>query len=499
MQIIKTGARCAALMLTLTLAACGGGGAADESPSAAASLTSEASAQAPDTLALGASADAAPAAAPTPVEMAVGAAPTLAARAETGSDNASAMSLLQLRPLHSLKDAAEVEPMAAMAGSAGYTPQDLRQAYAFPQLPANLDTASAAQKAALGLGQTIYIVVAYHEPAVLSYLNIAAQRFGLPTCTQAVIDNRTAMPLAAAPTTGCVFSVVGADASGNVAALPGVNIRWGDEEALDTQLIHAAAPLARIVVVAAQAADAQSLGGAIRLANKMGNGVVSMSFGAGDRAAFGMMDPLFQAAGMAYVASTGDAGYNNGTTTWPAAVPTVLAVGGTSLSWDGKTRTEQAWSLGGGGASTWRAAPAYQKGYNVTSSRGEIVTTTRMLPDVSLNADANTGYLVYALGPMGPAWFKAGGTSASAPIWGGLVAAGNAMRKANKKAAMTSVHQVLYRTVGMTAPTYQGNIFDVTTGSNGSCATCTAARGFDLATGLGTPNVSSLLSTFAAN
>jgi subtilase family serine protease len=48
------------------------------------------------------------------------------------------------------------------------------------------------------------------------------------------------------------------------------------------QWAHATAPLARIVLIEAADASLNSLLGAVKLANAMGPGVVSMSFGAAE-------------------------------------------------------------------------------------------------------------------------------------------------------------------------------------------------------------------------
>ena len=64
------------------------------------------------------------------------------------------------------------------------------------------------------------------------------------------------------------------------AAAPAYDAGWATEIALDVQWVHATAPLARIVLIEAVDPGVNSLVGAIKLANAMGPGVVSMSFGA---------------------------------------------------------------------------------------------------------------------------------------------------------------------------------------------------------------------------
>jgi subtilase family serine protease len=404
----------------------------------------------------------------------------------------------QVRPLHA-SALPTVMPLNGAAGNvAPYSPAEFRAAYGFPALPGAWNALTAQQQQDMGAGQTIYIVVAYHEPRTLALMNQAAQQFGLPACTEVAVGAGTPLPLGAPPAQ-CTFSVVGADAAGNIAPVPGSNAAWSMEEHMDTQLAHAAAPLARIVVVAAQGPDVASMAGAIRLANRMGPGIVSMSFGTDDRSVFNAYDGAFAAAGMSYVAAAGDDGWNNGTTFWPSAVSTVLSVGGTTLQWNGTTRRETTWSGSGGGASSFRAVPSYQQGLTVNAA-GCAAPQRRMTPDVALNADVTTGFLVLSTTSGGnTSWYAAGGTSASAPVWAGVLAVGNAQRTAAGRSLLAgSVHDVLYRGLGSDPTLYQGGFLDVTSGANGSCATCNAGGGYDLTTGLGSPRVGSVVQKLAA-
>jgi hypothetical protein len=56
---------------------------------------------------------------------------------------------------------------------------------------------------------------------------------------------------------------------------------------------------------------------------------------------------------------------------------------------------------------------------------------------------------------------------------------------------------MIYGQISTVPGTYASGFADITKGANGSCATCTAKLGFDPVTGLGTPNVSNLVSTLA--
>jgi subtilase family serine protease len=102
----------------------------------------------------------------------------------------------------------------------------------------------------------------------------------------------------------------------------------------------------------------------------------------------------------------------------------------------------------------------------------------RTVADVSAVADPNTGVSVFdSFGFQGQkGWFVVGGTSASAPIIAGVYAlAGNA--------ALVDYGSFPYA--------HTASLFDVTSGSNGTCSPaylCTAGVGYDGPTGLGTPN-----------
>ncbi len=471
-------ARRAAALAALALVACGGGGGGGGGSQLPQGVLSS----------------------PAPASGAAGPCDALAPQATSlAAADAQAAQLAQVRPLYATALPTVVPLSGASGNVAPYSPQEFRAAYGFPALPGSWSGLGAQQQRELGAGQTLYIVVAYHEPRTLALLNQAAQQFGLPACTEVSVGAGTPLPLGAPPAQ-CTFSVVGADAAGNIAAVPGANAAWSMEEAMDTQLAHAAAPLARIVVVAAQGPDVASMAGAVRLANRMGPGIVSMSFGTGDRSFFGAYDDAFAASGMSYVAAAGDDGWNNGTTFWPSAVPTVLSVGGTTLNWTGTARSESTWSGSGGGASSFRAVPAYQQGLGVASA-GCTAPQRRMTPDVALNADVATGFLVLSTNSSGNAtWYAAGGTSASAPVWAGVLALANAQRSAAGRSLLAGagVHDGLYRGVALDPTVYQAGFLDVTTGANGSCVTCNATGGYDLATGLGSPRVSSVVQRLAA-
>jgi hypothetical protein len=177
-----------------------------------------------------------------------------------------------------------------------------------------------------------------------------------------------------------------------------------------------------------------------------------------------------------FVASSGDSGaWTSPQRTqvgveWPASDPTVLSVGGTSLqvTSSGGYLGESAWTGGGGGYSRVYGEPSYQRGVQNTG--------VRTVPDVSYDADPNTGVPIYSSSAGG--WLVTGGTSAAAPQWAGLVALANQGRALVGLGPLDGASQTipsLYR--------FSSDLRDVTSGSNGFSAT----RGYDLATGLGSP------------
>ncbi len=116
----------------------------------------------------------------------------------------------------------------------------------------------------------------------------------------------------------------------------------------------------------------------------------------------------FDQAGVAFVASAGDAG---APASWPAASPNVLSVGGTALTLGAGNAwsSEVGWSGSGGGPSAYESQPSYQKGVVTQTS------TARATPDVAYDASPSTGVAVYDSVPYEGTtygWLEVGGTSA---------------------------------------------------------------------------------------
>lgn len=388
-----------------------------------------------------------------------------------------------------------------------YTPAQIRAAYGLAQLPAQTVGNKGAYQ---GSGQTIYIVDAYHNPNIANDLAVFNQKFGLATCGTLAIGASAPLPLAASVAgSGCSFGVAyaarGSTTSAPVGALsstaPAINKSWVTEISLDVEWAHAIAPLARIILIEAQSSTVPDLMAAVALANKMGPGIVSMSFGVTEFAYASMQfwgAPL-GGSGLSYVAATGDSG---SAANWPAVDARVLAVSGTTLSWNGATRAETAWSSTGGATSRQVPVPSYQA---AIQKPGDPATGPlyRGSSDVAFNANPYSGQYIYVTPSSttgGAGWISAGGTSLSAPQWAGLLAIGNASRALAGKSVLGQAQALLYGKVYGVAGNYAAGFVDVTSGSNGTCgAMCNTASGYDLPTGLGSPNayhLVGLLSTY---
>lgn len=182
------------------------------------------------------------------------------------------------------------------------------------------------------------------------------------------------------------------------------------------------------------------------------------------------LDAHYRHAGVVIAAATGDNGSLSGSNAqFPATFPTVVAVGGTSLSKASNLRgwTESAWSKGGSGCSSLFAKPSFQ---NVTTSCSDRATS-----DVSAVGDPNTGLAIYDTYGMS-GWAEYGGTSLATPIITSIWALAGPAAASDNPAAYPYANA--------------GSFNDVTSGSNGTCGTvvCNAGTGWDGPTGLGTPN-----------
>ncbi|NVO07566.1 MAG: peptidase S53, partial [Rhodoferax sp.] len=150
----------------------------------------------------------------------------------------------------------------------------------------------------------------------------------------------------------------------------------------------------------------------------------------------------------------------------------------------------------GGGISAYTATPAYQT--NAVPGMGSVAH--RAVADVAFNADPASGQYVAVQTPgaASVSWLSVGGTSLSTPQWAGLLAIANATRAQLGKLALGAPHALLYGQIASVPGTYASVFADITKGTDGSCALCSAKLGYDPLSGLGTPNVTGLLSALTA-
>jgi len=325
---------------------------------------------------------------------------------------------------------------------------------------------------ASGGSGVIAIVDAFHYPTAIADFNTFSSQFGLPT------QDPTS------PNT--VLEVV-------TLGTPVVNVGWNQEAALDIEWAHAMAPNAKIVLVEAASNNYVDLFAAVTAARALpGVTQVSMSWGSSEFSGETAYDAYFQystsTGNPLFFASTGDQG---GRTSYPAVSSLVVAVGGTSVATTstGGFSSETGWSNGGGGPSSYVSKPSWQNGVGNTGA-------TRSTPDVSSNADPNTGVSVY--GPTGTnrsgtvtyyGWMVFGGTSVSAPCMAGMVNLnGLTYKTASELDPSLPLDPNDTRTAAFLTTLYAGqgsaNFRDILQGKNKrySCK-----PGWDFVTGLGSP------------
>lgn len=240
------------------------------------------------------------------------------------------------------------------------------------------------------------------------------------------------------------------------------------------------------------------------------------------------------AQGQSFVAASGDSGsegcsagsplQNQLAAGDPAGQPFATGVGGTTLAKLGPPPAETVWNNGGsplglvsvtspgasgGGISSIFPMSAYQSTAAASlsvigrdASRapcGARAGFCRQTPDVSADADPHTGYLIFYNGSgaagagAGSGWQGSGGTSGSAPLFGALFALADASRQC-AGVPIGFANPALYRAA---SGSYGADFHDVVTGNNDLTASHSGAygarAGYDMATGLGTPDAANLV------
>ncbi|MGP8125526.1 MAG: hypothetical protein ACLQEQ_06635 [Nitrososphaerales archaeon] len=365
-----------------------------------------------------------------------------------------------------------------------YTPGDLQGAYNVTGLLSGGYN---------GRGETIAIIDAYGDPEIYQDLNTFDQRFSLPQVNLSVIPVGPYEPSL------------------------GITNGWDGEVALDVEAAHMMAPLANINLVIASN-DSNGLFYAIKdvVTNHLGN-TVSMSWGQPEDT-FGLsgFNPqgilnypyadyylsLGASEGITFFSATGDYGAFDGTTStngaasFPATSPAVTAVGGTTLfvtpesgtfsalNSTAEYQSEVAWSISpqyvgeqassGGGYSSIFAKPAYQQGI--------VNGSARAVPDVAADANPYTGVVIALEGGL----YVEGGTSVSSALWAGMAATMDQF----VGHPLGALNPYLY-SIYQDKSAYDVAFHQITTGYNGGFQ---AGPGYNLVTGLGSPDVPALAS-----
>jgi subtilase family serine protease len=359
-----------------------------------------------------------------------------------------------------------------------YAPAQIRAAYGIDKVRAT------------GAGRSIVIVDAYSSPTIQHDLDTFNTLFGLPSAPLRIVAPDGLTPFDQADPN---------------------QVGWSGEITLDVEWAHAVAPGATITLVLAKSNDDADILSATRYAvdHNLGD-VISQSFGEAeqcmDPALMAQQHALFARAtlkGITLLASSGDQDAAqpscDGETfikavSTPASDPLVTGVGGTRLVADGLTgayQSESVWnepdfgSGSGGGFSAVYGTPLYQRPLRLPS---------RGVPDVAYNAAIIGGVLaVWSSSGQGQDLvFRFGGTSAGSPQWAGLVALSAQLRHAKVGYLNAQVYALAY------TPAYRVLFHDVTTGDNSfpgppAVAGFPATRGWDPATGWGSPKANTLV------
>ncbi len=237
------------------------------------------------------------------------------------------------------------------------------------------------------------------------------------------------------------------------------NIGWAGEESVDVDMVSAMCPNCKILLVEAASANVSDLSTAERYGTTHADYISdSWSGNEGSKT----YDADFH-ANCAIVAATGDAGHNS-TAQWPAILPTVIGVGGTSLT-SISPRAETAWLRAGSGCSRIYGKPSFQASLSTGCSM-------RAQADISADADPHTGVAIYdTFHHRG--WLVFGGTSVATPI----VASVFALAGSGSADPVADLYS------------HASSLNDITLGGNGSCGAplCVAGPGWDGPTGLGSP------------
>ena len=306
----------------------------------------------------------------------------------------------------------------------------------------------------------------------------------------------------------------------------GKNTGFDDETTMDIETVHEIAPQAQLVYLNLDAishatSDADLFAQAFLAAEQRFPGsIMSLSLGecetntsafnSSDLEALNSTVLSIEAKGSTVFASSGDSGGLDCTPNAddgqvpqssfvgvlvPAVLPAVTGTGGTALTTDsaGNYIGETTWSEPflsqgtGGGVSTIFQRPSWQTG---VGTGGQFDNNNgRQVPDVSSDSDPATGNFIVEQGKAS----EGGGTSLAAPSWAGFTALIDEYLKLHSDPPVGFFNPILYHLANITLP--YPPFHDVTVGGNDFYA---ATPGYDMTTGLGSPNVFNIARDLAA-
>jgi hypothetical protein len=296
----------------------------------------------------------------------------------------------------------------------------------------------------LGAGKTVAVVDAFGYQELEADLAVYRQQYGLPPCTVA---------------SGCLTIL---NSNGQTAPLaPDTDQGWIGETALDVQMVSAACPMCKIVVIQSNAAGVSGLEIGQLIAAKLSVDAISDSWGGPEDPTDMASEGDYDNPGIGTFVSSGDDGFSGGPA-YPASSANAIAVGGIEL--DGTTVA--AW----GGAQSGCSAQIPKQPWAPAAAP----CSMRAFADISAFAAPGPGVATYVLG----GWTPVGGTSAAAPFSAALFAAAG---HGDARPSFVYKHADAFT--------------DVTAGSSGTCGSvlCQGAPGWDGPTGLGTPDQQKLL------
>jgi kumamolisin len=278
------------------------------------------------------------------------------------------------------------------------------------------------------------------------------------------------------------------------------------EAVLDLEIAHEVAPAAKLVVYSAgpqftfldRAFDqlvTDNLGSII----SESLGICEAETSSGHRNLYSSIEDRAVAQGMSHFVASGDNGaYTCGVdqdpaASFPATLPSVTAVGGTSVfeSTSGAYFKEAVWGSPidqtgtGGGPSQIYPIPDWQKA--VKDANGHAF---RQVPDVAADADPITGFHIV----FGGEDTQAGGTSAATPLWAATIALVNQDLKKKGLRQVGFANPAIYWMGANQAKLPANPFHDVTAGNN---LAYDGGPGWDFATGWGSMDADALDAAWA--